>query len=95
MSRDDLKKKLKKNSVTAAKKADEILDSELNAIRTATVTELAGLRPQITDSESYEKLITAVEKATSRHESLAALKSRLERLGEKVISVAKKAAELL
>ena len=53
------------------------------------------LKPQISDQESYEKLIAEVHEATRKNENIAQLKTRLETLGGNVMRVAKKVYFLL
>ena len=89
------KEKLRIKSLRSRQRADELLEDELQALQNATRTDLENLRPNITDEETYNKLIAAVEEATRRNEDLAQLKARLEKLGSTAISVVRKAARLL
>jgi hypothetical protein len=53
------------------------------------------LRPQVGESELYERLIAAVEEATEKNNNLAVLKSRLEELGAEGVKLSRKVIELL
>lgn len=94
----DRKKKkdeLKNQSAEAAKRADELLENELEALKQATTTDLESLRPHVADEETYNKLIEVVEESTRNNESLAQLKERIEKLGEIGLSMAKRIIQLL
>ena len=45
--------------------------------------------PEITDAETYNKLIKAVQEASQHNESIAAFKSRVEALGSAAVTLAK------
>ena len=45
--------------------------------------------PKTGTKEDYDMLVAAVEEATRRNESISALTSRLEELGQSVVSLAK------
>ena len=63
-------------------------DRELQILKNTGVN-WNKLRPQISDEESFNKLIDAVQVATQKNESIAELKNRIFNLGESVIKVAK------
>jgi hypothetical protein len=67
----------------------QLSDVELDVISSTSI-DWDSLKPQITDKDSYEKLIKAVNEATQNNEDIALLKDRLEGLGKGVIDVAKK-----
>jgi len=71
----------------------ELADAELELLRRTTV-DLQALRPQVTDKETYDKLMAAVAESTRKNESIAQLKSRLQSLGEAGVAVVKRAVEL-
>ena len=73
---------------TAMKVNQMLADRELQLLKNTGI-DLNKLRPQISDEESFNKLIDAVQAATQRNESIAQLKSRIFTLGEDVIKVAK------
>lgn len=68
-------------------------DQELQLIK-KTSTNLESFRIQIGDGASFEKLITAVNESNRRNESLADFKDRLTQLGQGVVQVATKVAQL-
>jgi hypothetical protein len=77
---------------------DEV-DSELAKaeamVLLRTRTNLAALRPQITDKEAFDKLLRAVNASTGKHNATAELQARVSALGNGVYAVAKKALNLL
>jgi len=89
------KAELKKQSEKAAMKADEILATDLEALKNATKTDIEGLRPKVEDQETYDRLIAVVEESTRNNESLAQLKGRIEKLGATALSLAKSVVRLL
>lgn len=93
--REDRKKRLKEKSKESRKKTDMLLADELQALVDSTSTDLEKLRPKVTDKETYDILIAAVKESINRNESVAQLKSRLEKLGSTAINVGKEAVELL
>lgn len=95
MSGNDLESRLKAASAKSKQKADQIHESELSALKSASTTDLEALRPKISDEAALNELIAAVEAATKNNEDLARLKSRLETLGENVVKIAKEAATLI
>ena len=60
-----------------------------------TSTNLADLRPQVSDPELLDSLIAIVEKSTANNENIAQLKSRLEALGTEGFKLAKKVVSLI
>ena len=70
-------------------KVNELIEArELQLLKNSGV-KLDKLRSQISDEESFDKLMEAVEIATQKNESTAELKSRIFNLGEAVIEVVK------
>jgi len=94
-SREERKADLKKKAKETTARVDKMLADELSALRQATRTDLEKLRPKITDAETYQRLMDAVEQSTRRNESLAELKSRVEKLGAAAVEIAKKVVGLL
>lgn len=92
---EEIRKRLEKASREAAEKASEELRQEVEALRAATAIDLEALKPQVSDPKSYDKLLRAVQEATHRNESIAQLQARVKKLGKRVVSVAKEAADLL
>ncbi|NIT51407.1 MAG: hypothetical protein GWO41_01280 [candidate division Zixibacteria bacterium] len=72
-----------------------MLEDEHRALRDATKTDLDALRPQVTDKETCDKLITVVNEATQRNESIAQLKSRIQNLGEVGVKTFKEVIALI
>lgn len=93
--RAEKKKKLRELGMESKKRTDELLESELQALKMATRTDLERLRPKVTDEATYNHLISVVEESTRRNESLAQLKDRLEKLSSNVIRIGKEAVKLL
>ena len=88
--REEKRRRLREAARRAAKRADQLLTSELNALRKATRADLEELRPKITAKATYDKLIKVVAASTRRNESIAQLKSRLETLGKVGVRTVKK-----
>ena len=79
----------------AARKTDEALEQREAALLCRTAVDLAALRPQVSDKDSFDKLIAVVNDSTAKNESIAALKQRVSDLGQAVVSTAKKVAGLV
>jgi hypothetical protein len=79
---------------TRARVDEELKEQELTVLMDTTV-DLESLRPQISDVESFNKLIEAVQASTGKNESIAQLKDRIATLGKGVIEVAKEVAKLV
>ena len=90
-----MKKKLKQKSSESAAKTDILLADELDALKKATSTDFESVRPKITDSESYDKLITIVEEANRNNINVGTLKERIEKAGSAVVTVAKEASKFI
>jgi hypothetical protein len=71
----------------------QLQDAELELLKGSSI-DWDVLRPQVEDSETYDKLIVEVQAATAANESLAALKSRLEQLGTQGAAVIQKVIDL-
>lgn len=84
-------RKRSKKSVTRVN--TELEDTELEMLRGSTI-DWEALRPQIEDIETYDKLIAEVNAATAANESLAALKTRMVKLGAAGAAVFKKVIAL-
>ena len=76
-----------KKSVTRVN--TKLEDTELEMLRGSTI-DWEALRPQVEDSETYDKLIAEVNASTAANESIAALKTRLVKLGAAGATVIKK-----
>ena len=90
-----MRAELEKQSKDAAKETNEMLREELDALKNATAADMESLKPRITDKETYDTLISAVQESTDKNESLAQLEERLKTLGTKAIQVGKEAVKLL
>lgn len=90
-----MRAELEKQSEEAAIETDEMLKEELDTLKSATAADMEGLKPKITDKETYDKLIKAVKESTDKNESLAQLEARLKTLGKTAIKVSKEAVKLL
>lgn len=87
---DESLKDLEGLSEEAAAETDEALKAELNKLKSMTRTDLEKLRPQVTDQETYDKLIAVVKEATERNEDIAQIVTRVKGLGGAAVSLAKK-----
>ncbi len=79
---------------TRARVDEELKEREL-IVLIDTKVDLEALRPQISDAESFNKLIEAVQASTEKNESIAQLKDRITALGKGVMEVAKEVAKLV
>lgn len=77
----------------ADRNASKLLDNDLQELMKA-VDRLKDLKPQTTDEETYQKLMSAVEEATAKNHSIATLRQNLENLGSSVVSLVKDAAAI-
>jgi hypothetical protein len=84
-----------KLSKKARKKADEELKEEEGAVLLRTQVDLESLRPRISDEESFNKLIEAVNASSLLNESIAALGQRINSLGEGVVKVAREVFDII
>ena len=71
----------------AANKAKKILDSL--KIEWEAAGNVNDFVPKTGTKEDYEKLVTAVEAAAKKNESISALRDRVKVLGASVVSLAK------
>jgi hypothetical protein len=82
-----------------SKKVAAEVDAELSereaAILNRSSLEIEALRPKVSDKESFDKLVEAVNEATAHNESVGEFRNRIEALGKGVMAVAKKVAELV
>ena len=80
---EDWRAKIDAADEKAAKKADDAVKGELDAI-TAQATELESIfdNLKLTDRETYDKLVEIVENATRKNESIASIVKRVEGLGD-------------
>ncbi|MBI4848711.1 MAG: hypothetical protein HY808_09085 [Nitrospirae bacterium] len=93
--REAKKAELKKRSQESKQKTDALLSEEIQALQQAASSDLQRLRPKVSDSETYEKLIKAVNEASAKNEGIAELKNRIEKLGEVAVKVGKEVVTLL
>ena len=73
---------------------EQLQDRELKVL-TQTNIDWQALRPKVNDPETYDKLVAIVNEATDKNESLAQLKSRMEKLGKEGVKVAKEIIAIL
>ena len=84
------KERLKKISRESRGKADaDLAEEELKALKGVKDTKLEELRPHVTDEATFDRLVAEVKESTSRNESLAQFKERVEKLGPAVLRVVK------
>lgn len=82
-------------SEITAKKTDDLLKEKESALLKLTTEDLNSLKPEISDSASFEKLILAVQVSTQKNEDTAALEKRIGDLGEGVKKVATEVLEII
>lgn len=85
---------MRKLSDETARKTDLLLQDEELQVFSDTTVDWEKLRPQLANDEKYDQLIREVEAATSKNESIAKLRERVEKLGSEGIALAKKVARL-
>lgn len=90
----DFKQQLREMAAASSRQADDILDEELQTLLSMTRDQLDELRPQVTDEETYNRLIEIVEEATRNNEQIAQFKARLMQGGSKLLKIGKTAALL-
>lgn len=73
---------------------DELKEQELSLLQN-TSPDMEALRPQVSDAESFDKLIEAVKASTQKNESIAELRQRILDLGKGVTTVAKEVAAII
>jgi hypothetical protein len=85
----DFRKRVEESRKKAKETADKEAEKDLDAVY-EKVDELDGIFNdlELQDKETYDHLITVVEKATGRNESLAEVVDRLKTLGEAGIKLA-------
>lgn len=93
MASDEELKALRAAADKADKNASKLLDDDLQELM-KQVDKLKDLKPQTTDEQTYQKLISAVEEATAKNHSIATLRENLMNLGSGVVSLVKDAAEI-
>lgn len=84
-----------KRAAQTAKETDEALAEREARLIHDTSADLERLRPQISDTASFDQLIAAVKLSTASNESIAALQQRVTNLGKGVLGVAKQVAKIL
>ena len=77
------------------KETDQELADEEVELLLVTSIDWETLRPQVTNDAVYNQLISEVNEATQRNESIAQLSKRLQQLGEEGQALAKKVIRLL
>jgi hypothetical protein len=91
---DDLEAELKKALDRADAQFRVDYAEAMSALKELTPAELAKLTPTMTAKAAYKQLIQAVEIATARNESQAALQKRIKDLGKVAYSIAQRVAGL-
>ncbi len=80
---------------STADETDAALKDQETALLASTNLDWNSLSPQLTDQESFNKLMAAVREAQEKNESVAQLRARITSLGKGVIETAKKVAAIL
>ena len=86
----NLRASLKKNEEAFEGKYKDQLDELLGLSR----EEIDRLTPDVTDMETYDRLITVVKEASRMNLRQAELKTQIQSLGEVAVQIAKKSASL-
>ena len=66
------------------KKVDQAMSVIEEQVIKATNVNMESLRPQITDKEAFDQLITVINEATQKNYSIAELQERISVLGANV-----------
>lgn len=67
---------------------------EINALLGLSRSEIDAITPDTTDLETYDQLITVVKEASRQNLSQAQLVSRIKKLGDIAVTIAKKVPSL-
>lgn len=76
-------------------RTDEKLAEREEELVSSTQFDWESIKPQLSDKEEQQALMDAVKEATEHNENIGQLHQRLEKLGSKGVSVAKKLGALL
>ena len=94
----DAKQKMKDDLAKIIKANREAFEgqygAEIKALQGLSDTELAAIIPKGTDQGVYDQLIEVVKDASRKNLSQAALKERIEALGNVAVAIAKTVAPL-
>ncbi len=92
---DDWRAEMEAADRESAAAADEELKSSIERIKALTSVDHDALRPQVSDSATYDALIKEVAEATRRNESLAQIAERIGRLSNAAVDLAKQVSALI
>lgn len=85
-----------RNLVNKSKsRTDKILAEREREMVNSTRFDWEAIKPKLSDKEEQQVLMDTVRKATEHNENIGQLHKRLEKLGDKGMSVAKKLGSLL
>lgn len=90
---DDFEKEFDKALDEADAEFDSKYADELGALKSLSPEELKAITPEATTGD-IDRLIQAVQEATARNESNAALADRIRGIGDVAVSLAKKVPSL-
>lgn len=65
------------------------------ALLLSTEVDLESLRPQVTETETYDQLIEIIKQSTADNEDLAQLNERIKTLGQEGWKVTKKVIKII
>lgn len=91
----EFKKKLEEKMKSNHKEFTSQYEKAIERLRDLTDEEIEAITPDVTSKEIYEELISLVEEASKQNLSQAALKERINKLGDTAVRIAKKVPELV
>ncbi|TNE72027.1 hypothetical protein EP331_07995 [bacterium] len=89
-TREQRRERLKKQAQEADQNFSKQYKNELEQLNKLLTQELSTLTPNTNDYETYSKLISVVEQATSTNLTQAELVTSIKELGDVAIQIAKK-----
>jgi len=92
---EDRRRKLEEISNRDAAETDVLLENELEALKRLTLYDPDALRPKVSDSTTFNKMMAIVQDANQTNMNVAGLKSRLEAAGQSVVKIAKEVCNLV
>jgi hypothetical protein len=85
---------MKALSSKTRKQVDEEMKVLEEKVLNSTSVDINSLRPQISDKESFDKLLSLINDATQQNMNIATFHERVTALGTGVIKVVKDVAEI-
>jgi t-SNARE complex subunit (syntaxin) len=95
MDPNEFRKKLKEKMKSNHEDFTSLYEKAIQRLKGLTDEEIEAITPDATGKEIYKQLITLVEEASKKNLSQAALKERINKLGDTAVRIAKKVPELV